>query len=490
MSEPIIAPPVYRPLGQQRSSPRRWQPAWLAAAVVLVPLVYFLQQFTRDLRSQTLDHAPASMMASEEPEPPGMTDLTVASKFAVRMRWMAKGIGATLDEEDLEALGTKRIERHAVTRAERERVAIVAGELDGKEQALERLAALEKEAEPGGDLAKELSWLTTLYREGAEKLPDEAKASLVDRHGWFGRLALVFGQTTRNPERRAVVGGGWRVFRILMLSDGIAVISIVGGVVVLLVLSGMYRNGVLESHFDAAIGGPVYLEMFTVFAGGFLLVLAATLIAFGMGVEGSMGALAAGEVMMWCLVGALAWPLVRKVPWGRLALDLGLHRGQGVWREVGAGVLGWLAGVPLAALTYWMIRLVQGLAGAEEPKAGPEGFPLFQRPPSDNMFLLLLEVLSLVVWAPLVEETVFRGALYRYLRPRLKWWGAVLATSAVFGFVHPYTTAGLVAVGVSGLVFGLLREWRGSLIAPMVAHALHNASIAFVTVGVVVALGD
>jgi membrane protease YdiL (CAAX protease family) len=41
---------------------------------------------------------------------------------------------------------------------------------------------------------------------------------------------------------------------------------------------------------------------------------------------------------------------------------------------------------------------------------------------------------------------------------------------------------------MGGLVYGYLREWRGSIIASMVAHFLHNATITAVTVGVLVAL--
>ena len=99
-------------------------------------------------------------------------------------------------------------------------------------------------------------------------------------------------------------------------------------------------------------------------------------------------------------------------------------------------------------------------------------------------------VLSMVVWAPLLEETMFRGALFRYLHPKLRVWGTVLATAAVFGMVHPYTTSGLVNVASMGVVFGLLRQWRGSLIAPMVAHAIHNGVIALVTVLMISAISS
>lgn len=44
-------------------------------------------------------------------------------------------------------------------------------------------------------------------------------------------------------------------------------------------------------------------------------------------------------------------------------------------------------------------------------------------------------------------------------------------------------------MALAGVVFGWLRQWRGSLIAPVTAHALHNGTIAMVTVGLVWAAG-
>lgn len=90
---------------------------------------------------------------------------------------------------------------------------------------------------------------------------------------------------------------------------------------------------------------------------------------------------------------------------------------------------------------------------------------------------MVLGLLSAVVWAPIVEETLFRGALYRFLRTRIGVVAAVLLSAAVFGAIHPYGGTGLVHVAVLGVLFACLREWRGSLIAPVVAHALHNGSI-------------
>jgi len=46
-----------------------------------------------------------------------------------------------------------------------------------------------------------------------------------------------------------------------------------------------------------------------------------------------------------------------------------------------------------------------------------------------------------------------------------------------FGLMHGYELFMLMPVISLGFGFAFLREWRGSLIAPMVAHFLHNATV-------------
>lgn len=53
----------------------------------------------------------------------------------------------------------------------------------------------------------------------------------------------------------------------------------------------------------------------------------------------------------------------------------------------------------------------------------------------------------------------------------------MLISATLFGAGHPYSLAGILSVGAGGLVLGGLREWRGSLIAPMTTHFLLNAFI-------------
>ena len=78
-----------------------------------------------------------------------------------------------------------------------------------------------------------------------------------------------------------------------------------------------------------------------------------------------------------------------------------------------------------------------------------------------------------MIVTPMIEETLHRGALYRHLRDRLRWPIAVLISASVFACVHtPMSRWPFVFVG--GLGYALLREWRGSLVAPLTAHAVSN----------------
>ena len=86
------------------------------------------------------------------------------------------------------------------------------------------------------------------------------------------------------------------------------------------------------------------------------------------------------------------------------------------------------------------------------------------------------------VAAPIVEETMFRGVLYRHLRDSTGRAGLVvsilcsaLGSSFLFAVIHPQGIA--FAPILTGLAVGfcLAREWRGTLVPCIVAHALTNA---------------
>jgi membrane protease YdiL (CAAX protease family) len=51
---------------------------------------------------------------------------------------------------------------------------------------------------------------------------------------------------------------------------------------------------------------------------------------------------------------------------------------------------------------------------------------------------------------------------------------AVFFSSLVFALVHPQGAIGVVPLMTIGMVLAYVREWRESLIAPMLVHACFN----------------
>ncbi|MCP5560109.1 MAG: CPBP family intramembrane metalloprotease [Verrucomicrobiaceae bacterium] len=147
--------------------------------------------------------------------------------------------------------------------------------------------------------------------------------------------------------------------------------------------------------------------------------------------------------------------------------SLGLHLGAGVLSEAGAGLLGWLAGLPLMILgmiaASWIIKYT-----GEYPS-----HPIIEVF-AGNGWAKLGAVVLAVVWAPISEEIMFRGLLFPGLSAWLRWLLGALSGAFIFAVIHPQGWAGVPAIMALAGVFSLLRMWRQSLIAPMTAHALNN----------------
>ncbi len=84
-----------------------------------------------------------------------------------------------------------------------------------------------------------------------------------------------------------------------------------------------------------------------------------------------------------------------------------------------------------------------------------------------GMFVLL------VVIAPIAEELIFRGCLYRYLKGIMPMVGAVAVSSVIFGAIHLHL-AGLPVLIAFGALLCFVYEKTGSLRVPVLLHAVFN----------------
>lgn len=95
---------------------------------------------------------------------------------------------------------------------------------------------------------------------------------------------------------------------------------------------------------------------------------------------------------------------------------------------------------------------------------------------SDSWWMI---VLVATIGAPVAEETVFRGLMYGVLRDSpLGIFGAAAITALFWAAVHAqYSVYGLLGIGLIGLYLAWVREQTGSLLTPIVCHAIYNGAI-------------
>lgn len=90
---------------------------------------------------------------------------------------------------------------------------------------------------------------------------------------------------------------------------------------------------------------------------------------------------------------------------------------------------------------------------------------------------LAFAVVSACLLAPLAEELLYRGILFRTLWNRLGVMAAAVISSLVFALMHFYSGYGLASVALFGLACCLLYAATGSLTSTIGLHVLYNSSI-------------
>ena len=90
---------------------------------------------------------------------------------------------------------------------------------------------------------------------------------------------------------------------------------------------------------------------------------------------------------------------------------------------------------------------------------------------------LAFALISACVLAPLAEELLYRGVLFRSFWNRLGVIPAMVLSSVIFAVLHFYDGYGLAMVGTFGLSCALLYAATGSLGATIALHMLYNSAI-------------
>jgi membrane protease YdiL (CAAX protease family) len=388
---------------------------------------------------------------------------------------------------------------------------ILAGELAGSKEALSQLKQLDAKVAAAGiqetpkqsELQKDLRQLYQDYESGrfdAPALGEPQRQQLRTELGWFGQLALAPAGGP-DPETRAAVLNPARrtVIALFTCVIGLGLLGLLGLVgllcFVILLFSGKLRRGI---HTGTGHGG-VYAETFAVWMVLFLgLSEGAALLPFAPDARW----LLAGVASLLSL-SALFWPVLRGIPWQQVRWEIGWRAGKQPALEPVLGVATYAMALPLLVLGVIATVIIliatgmlHGLGGSED-SFNPQHYithPVVEYVARPDWWARLQVLLLASVIAPIVEETMFRGVLYRHLREASSGLGFVFSilgsavlVSFLFAVIHPQGLAAVPPLMALAFMFCLMREWRGSLLPSMIAHGINNGLVLSM---VILAMGD
>ncbi|MEX3625719.1 lysostaphin resistance A-like protein [Viridibacillus arvi] len=94
---------------------------------------------------------------------------------------------------------------------------------------------------------------------------------------------------------------------------------------------------------------------------------------------------------------------------------------------------------------------------------------------------VLIAFISAAVISPIYEEIFYRGFIYRWLRTRIGFIGAILLSSIIFTIVHIPTYNVMPVNFFSGIIFALAYERTNSIWPSVIIHGLTNGIMVLLT---------
>jgi membrane protease YdiL (CAAX protease family) len=216
-----------------------------------------------------------------------------------------------------------------------------------------------------------------------------------------------------------------------------------------------------EPRFPYASWGPQMA------VGGVLLALAAGVLlgipalVVDRPVDGNLSDAANAVVQLAAAAGFLAVPILVASRWGESSVGTALQR-LGV-RSFRPAALKWMGAAVGAYLLF--AAIYTAIFGSPHQEDIAETFGAVP-----------VQILLIVVAAPVSEEVCFRGMLFGGLRTRMPGLAAAAVSAVVFGALHALTGLGAVPVLIFfGFVLALLYEKTGSIVPGILLHMLNNS---------------
>ena len=411
-------------------------------------------------------------------------ELRFQAQFELGVRRLFPLPVATLDgAEDGNGPGASSHRLQALAETPREEIALVPVRVhlhdrhraEAREAAMASLSSMQADESLDTEIRAEASLFVDWLDNSDVEFGADERDQLLSTYGYFARLMIEPDAALEEARQTALV--------FYLLAVAVLLALLVGAVALVFLLRRMSQGKLRSAYgrantrhepFDEPIFRPTmhpvfqpaqrlpYLETALLFLVAVTVV--GGLVGLAMGDSGSHWLL----LLNWAVVAVLFWPMARGRSWSDLRSALGWNRGRGVLREMGCGLLAYLASMPMLAVGLALTLVFTRFA--EQPPHHPI-VDWLQEAGSGGIAVV---VILAVLWAPLVEESLFRGALYHYFRGRLGIFGSVFVVSLAFAAIHPQGLAGIPFLTSLAAALALTREWRDSIVASVTLHMVHN----------------
>jgi len=146
--------------------------------------------------------------------------------------------------------------------------------------------------------------------------------------------------------------------------------------------------------------------------------------------------------------------------------------------DLGIGALAWFLSFPVVTILSEVVdTILKALFHFEHLD---QNAVKFVKLATDSHLALIFALLAVLVFAPLIEEFLFRGVLQTYFKKKLGAASAILLSALLFALIHfspsqRFDNVSLIlSLFILGCFLGFLYERQGSLWAPISLHVVFN----------------
>ncbi|MHA1775170.1 MAG: hypothetical protein DRO88_10735 [Promethearchaeia archaeon] len=169
-----------------------------------------------------------------------------------------------------------------------------------------------------------------------------------------------------------------------------------------------------------------------------------------------------------------------------LGLDFKKYSRKELFREILLGIfLGFFGVIVVLGLQCFAGILVKFFFGIDmDVLSSSDDFSQFSALVPENLWQLLLFVATMVFFVGMPEEVMFRGFVQRSFETKMKKPSALILTAVYFAIYHIYIYIlnpplfiylSIAYLGLS-IYLGLIRNWRGDIIASSIMHMVYNST--------------